>query len=454
MNDSAQENDWEERFRSGLGPAPTPDFTAWSERHAEALAGLKALPPSVPRDSVRGYLNRKTVMKTFKLIAASILVAAGITWFGSGGDRLSPAAFADEIPGVDNVQTMSWTVTYFIRASSEDGKRTWIQKERRLHTYRHPGQYRETMLDANGAVIGVHITDARAGRMLALNMREKKAQLKMPLIHYGERSPFAYVGSFIRKRQTGSELSRIKSISLQGKKELDKKQTNVVQAIIESTENRDKSRYDFMFDATSKQLVGIWQSQEPGFDYEAAAELKSPADEKWHRMTPFGALTHEIVLNPKLDPSEFSLDPPADFALEKIAAPTVTEDEMILFLEAAARFNNQDFPDSPYLAFDQDQLNAAWEKAEADRSAEANQLIKLIDKFRMRDIYRSPVQQFTDDHTVAESFHYVGSGVKLGQSDRIVCWYKLRTTNKYRAVYGDLTAKDVTEADLPLNLSK
>jgi hypothetical protein len=44
--------------------------------------------------------------------------------------------------------------------------------------------------------------------------------------------------------------------------------------------------------------------------------------------------------------------------------------------------------------------------------------------------------------------------VQLGSADRIVMFYKLKNTGKYRAVYGDLTVKDVEPKDLPLPIEE
>ena len=79
-------------------------------------------------------------------------------------------------------------------------------------------------------------------------------------------------------------------------------------------------------------------------------------------------------------------------------------------------------------------------------------MIDARDKFMFREIYRSPIKQFEEDQSTPNSFSYVGTGVTVGQAERIVCWYKLRNASKYRAVYGDLTVKDVSAADLPLNV--
>jgi len=70
----------------------------------------------------------------------------------------------------------------------------------------------------------------------------------------------------------------------------------------------------------------------------------------------------------------------------------------------------------------------------------------------MREIYQPPVRRFLEDHTVADSFQYVGAGATLGQADRIVGWYKLHGASKFRAIYADLAVRDIDEEELPLKL--
>ena len=48
-----------------------------------------------------------------------------------------------------------------------------------------------------------------------------------------------------------------------------------------------------------------------------------------------------------------------------------------------------------------------------------------------------------------EDWDYLGNGLKLGEKDKIVFWHKDQMSKKYRAVYGDLTAKEIDPADLP-----
>jgi len=55
-------------------------------------------------------------------------------------------------------------------------------------------------------------------------------------------------------------------------------------------------------------------------------------------------------------------------------------------------------------------------------------------------------------HQMLESqskWHYTGASVKLGDTDRPVFWYQPQGSDTYRVICGDLTVKNVAEADLP-----
>jgi hypothetical protein len=64
-----------------------------------------------------------------------------------------------------------------------------------------------------------------------------------------------------------------------------------------------------------------------------------------------------------------------------------------------------------------------------------------------------PVIQFVEDHVEPGSFRYVGAGAKVGQADRIICWFKIRGATKTRAGFGDLSVRDVTRSELPLDIA-
>jgi hypothetical protein len=48
-----------------------------------------------------------------------------------------------------------------------------------------------------------------------------------------------------------------------------------------------------------------------------------------------------------------------------------------------------------------------------------------------------------------DGWHYAGAGVKLGDAATAIFWYQSSGSDTYRVIYGDLSAKDVAEKDLP-----
>ena len=46
-------------------------------------------------------------------------------------------------------------------------------------------------------------------------------------------------------------------------------------------------------------------------------------------------------------------------------------------------------------------------------------------------------------------WHYAGKGVKLGDADTAIFWYRPEGSETYRVIYGDLSVKDVAPEDLP-----
>jgi hypothetical protein len=46
-------------------------------------------------------------------------------------------------------------------------------------------------------------------------------------------------------------------------------------------------------------------------------------------------------------------------------------------------------------------------------------------------------------------WHYAGGGVKLGDAETVVFWYRPKDSQTYRVIYGDLSVKDVASENLP-----
>jgi outer membrane lipoprotein-sorting protein len=46
-------------------------------------------------------------------------------------------------------------------------------------------------------------------------------------------------------------------------------------------------------------------------------------------------------------------------------------------------------------------------------------------------------------------YHYVGKGVKFGDADKAIFWYRPEGAKKYRVIYGDLSVREVSKENLP-----
>jgi len=50
---------------------------------------------------------------------------------------------------------------------------------------------------------------------------------------------------------------------------------------------------------------------------------------------------------------------------------------------------------------------------------------------------------------IDDKYHYAGRGVKLGDAEKAIFWYRPKGSETYRVIYGDLSVKDVAPQDLP-----
>ena len=212
----------------------------------------------------------------------------------------------------------------------------------------------------------------------------------------------------------------------------------------------DQRSVDIWLDAKTKHLVGFSDPGADLFELTTAADRDNPAERRFSKGEIAGTIAGDIVFNAELSAELFSLKPPAGFTIVKeLPRPTITEAELIEWLGVTARFNDGVFVDT-VRGVDHEKHNEAARKDKADRTDVEQRFLDLWLKHAVKNRHSYPIWDFADEYAVRGSFRYLGKGVKLGNGDRFVCWYKLKSTGTYRAVYGDLTVKDVAPGDLPL----
>lgn len=303
-----------------------------------------------------------------------------------------------------------------------------------------PNRYRDVRYADDGTVAFVTIEDTITNEILKLDMQKRTATLiKEPSGQFGHGLPFENVTAILQNE----------SIEFVGQQEVDGVKTNVFRhhrkfsgEIVESNE--------IWIDAKSKQLMKVCTT--PGDDYfdpQTDADRDSPAEQQLSKGTIAGVIRRNIVFDAQVNPSLFSLTPPAGFTIvESPQRVKVTEERMIQWLRLSAEANGGVFLELER-GFNMAWHNAIGEKPETERTETEKKYLAAW-RQNMLEGNRAPVRDFIVAYTAASSFRYMGKGVQLGDKDQIVCFYKLRSTGSYRAVYGDLRVAEVNVSDLPL----
>jgi len=431
MNDDSRDQVLEGQLRKTLGSAGKADFESWINRHGDSLACLN------PVVTERSRFRRRMVMRAASATAAAVIFLGILCWI------LVPerASFAEAIRAINEAKTITWTETSYTRFHGKDGKRTWLETSQTKYAYRHPGLYRTTFFDEAGNVREVEIRDSRSGKTLWLDMRRKSCSHASPIQSmYAPQNPFGWVAEFL-------ETEPLESI---GRRTVDGKTVNVFR-YRPSRKGRDS--FDIWIDVRTKRPVRFYTPAADDFDPATMTDRDNPAENTWSKSEHLGILRDNMVFDSPLDVELFSLAVPEGFEL--VQAPPrqpVTEADLVEWLRATARVNSDTFVDTAQAA-DDEQLWDVMRKDIADRTDVETKLADIWSKHSKNRNF-PPVLNFRQDNTVGDSFRYLGKRVKLGSADRIVCWYKLKSTGKYRAVFGDLTVKDVEPKDLPLPIDQ
>jgi len=156
---------------------------------------------------------------------------------------------------------------------------------------------------------------------------------------------------------------------------------------------------------------------------------------------PMGGADATVVMDhfeidPPLDDSLFSLDPPPGYTLStlKIEIPKLgkVEEEVSALLKDQAELSGGVFPPS---LTDWASLGLAAKDAGKDAQMKLATRVGAISGMLF---------------SLPDGYGYAGKDVKLGEKEKLVFWYREdKTSNTYHAVFGDLRMADVTADKLP-----
>lgn len=427
------------------------NLTAPPELHDRVLGSLvktmeqfNQQPSAVIKPSIWRIAMKDRITKLAAAAAIIIAVLICINHFSGPIDVATPA-FADVIEQIEKAKTITWNLTFYSQVTSKDGERIWVETETRQLAYKAPGLYREVRVDDNGQITNVTIEDAVNLKELSLDPVTKYATLLQRTVkHYDPRGAFSWEKEYIKGENKGRSLEWV------GQKNTTSGTVNVFRSAFRDEANNQDWSYDFWVSKETKQLIAVYVPGADIYDPEKDPARNNPSEKDWSRREPMCHVKDDIVYNAQMDESLFSLSPPPGYSVEVKRRREVTEKEMIEYLGILAEYYDNSFPSQAFPHVTSDELNQIEEQPPEDRTAVEQKLVETIRYYIMNDLNMMPLAHFIEDHTVEKTFRYLGKGVTLGDKDRIVCWYQLKGSSTYRAVYGDLSVQDVTREDLPL----
>ena len=431
-----QFDDLLDRATEALCQAPVPPGPP-PEAVARALAAVRET--DVIPLTILGRI--KTMKRIAKIaVAATILVALGIlvSWIVIGGSSTN-IAFARVADALDNLRSATYDCTMEMKNPMDGKTNTTTMKGLFLAPSRERVEMSMSMGSAKDKCSGIMILDHQAMKGLTLAPEQKLAtmidlsKLKKPA--GGRPDIFETVRQLVRE---GSSSPGEKVESL-GKKEIDGR------VVVGFRTHSNMADMTLWADPQTAHLVQV--------------EVDMP-----------GGSGHGVMSNfrydMELDPSLFSLEPPAGYTVNNMQAALPVEDDLVNILRLIAEHNDGTFPAAIGMNKEYMQAIQAVSKSEVEKLVKTPEIEKLLEKLKAQYGKDQPgfmkawmkaimpfTQNLTQKHMQGTMFynmlksendsHYAGKDVKLGTPNRPIFWYKPTGAKKYRVIYADLSVKEL-----------
>ncbi len=372
----------------------------------------------------------RTIMKNriTKFATAAVIIIAILIAIHFSGGSMEGVAFAEAVRPVLDARTASFDVAL------ESGNRP-VQRSHFLCM--SPGLVRQTMSDGK-----INIVDYQQSVALHLNPKEKKAKLTQMV-------PSRGIGTSDVLGQMQQRIRRAVNLS-------DESVENLGHKFIDG---RDAIGFRVELSGEQNYLIG-WQSKGT-FTIWVDPNMKYPIRLEWYdQMTGINSIATNIKLDVDLDEKMFDMEVPEGYALteEQEKGPedlptTVNEEKIIANLREWTDLTGGTFPSSVigYSAIKDLDPNAdiSFEQKEWN-GFNGNVHVNMPNL----KTYLKVMQLLSSGGLIGRmpkgaEWHYAGKGVKIGDANTAIFWYRLQNAENYRVIYGDLTVKDVPPEELP-----
>ena len=384
-----------------------------------------------------------------KLAAAAVIIIAvliGINQFGSSIDGAS-VAFGDVLQQIYKARTVTYKETFFPGTDREFTVEDMRMEPGYLHSVRPDGP--------------ITIWDFTRGRDLQLWPEQKKALITQRVGRNRGKRLFNYLDWISKLHEEDGELI--------GQEEIDGQIADVflVQKEYKRTtiwvdpETNLPVRVEMVdFPHLDKNIIVPHMSLSIG-DFGGGAKAYtneggdtvrvsgrsitiSDTDGIQEEMT---IVMHDFVWDADLDESLFSLELPEGYTLEEKRFDVTDrgEDGLIGALAFWTEMSDGMFPSAINDLGDPDKVRPMLVNkfdGDGDPEEEFEQAYHA-----MHEVLKGLM--FAQQCKVEGTWHYAGDGVRLGDADVPICWWKPEDSDGYRVIYGDLSIGDAAVEDLP-----
>jgi len=355
-----------------------------------------------------------------KLAAAAVIIIAvllSIHHFGG-----STPAFAEIVRPLLTARTTTCKITINIKGEPP---------QTRDCMFMEPGRMRQVM--SSGVI---RISDKHQGKTMKLYPAEKKAIIyemtNIPEDKQRSDNWFLQIRECIRQAQETED----ESVKFIGKQKIDG-----VRAIgYRIGENSD------MMDMT------VWADAETLLPIRIEYSLASAGV----YMNIEGTIAYsDIVFNEELDESLFEVpegyeSQTMQYDYEPYRPPG--EEDLIQALPLWPENTDGKFPSElnmkaagELIQLFEEKMGLKFEKGKAPDLSNP----QLHEFYRIRRRIQRGIVGFKQKLPSESDWHYAGKGVKLGDADTPIFWYRPEGSETYRVIYGDLSVKDVAPENLP-----
>ena len=416
MNERKDQNDREESrfaemFSAAKGNAPQPDrafLQRLKEQSTQTLQKNLAGAPPQPAD------KRKRTMKLLKrlapvAVAACVVIAvAAVVTFLTSGNGGATVAWADVQEMIRNVETLTYKQTTTMEGDFPEGVPAEMTA---TMMFMEPGRMR--MEIAIGSHKAISIMDMQQKKMISLDEAQKMATV-------------FDLSSMPEESKEQDYLAEIKKL-------IEESETELGERTIDG-----RLAQGYRVEKGGNYVMTLWVDAQTCEPIEMELTLF-----KGEAVTTM----YDFVFNAELDESLFSVEVPEGYTIREQTIdikPTSSED-MVGMFRIWTKVRGGTFPDEltpVHLAKD-------FKALETNNSAESAAALK--DEFKEDDSLKMAIVIGKGISLIAlhEEARYVGKGVKLGDAETAVFWYRPKDSETYKVIYGDLRVEDVAEEDLP-----